>query len=180
MPTWEDAAVREAIQQEKGPLFIATPDETGLDGVAATAYRASPDGVARLGFMVAHSVDHECPPVEDWDEEVLALAQHMADCLTDCAQPLVLAGTSCGSEAVIRAAVNVARALQGTGRKPWLSFTVPECNSMGAAMMGGGTLEDALQALEEGRADTVVIAENDVFRRMEEQPPERSSTARST
>ncbi len=169
VPTWEDAAVREAIQQEKGPLFIATPDETRLDGVAAATIRGAPDEVARLGFMVAHSVDHECPPVEDWDEEVLALAQHMADCLADCTQPLVLAGTSCGSEAVIRAAVNVARALHVTGHKPWLSFTVPECNSTGAAMMGGGTLEDALTALEEGRADTVVIAENDVFRRLEEE-----------
>jgi NADH-quinone oxidoreductase subunit G len=167
VPTWEDAAVREAIQQEKGPLFIATPGQTRLDDMAATAYRASPDEVARLGFMVAHSVDHECPPVEDWDEEVLSLAQHMAESLTDCSQPLVIAGTSCGSTAVIRGAANVARALHNVGLKAWLSFTVPECNSMGAAMMGGGTLEDAVKALAEGRADTVVIAENDVLRRLD-------------
>lgn len=35
VPAWEDAAVREALQQARSPLFIATPGSTRLedDGV---------------------------------------------------------------------------------------------------------------------------------------------------
>ncbi len=40
IPRWLDHAVREAIQDDKGPLFIATPSATKLDDVAAETYRA--------------------------------------------------------------------------------------------------------------------------------------------
>ena len=33
IPAWHDAAVREAIQQERGPLFIATSAATRLDEI---------------------------------------------------------------------------------------------------------------------------------------------------
>ncbi len=42
IPRWQDAAVRDAAQQETSPLFIATPDATRLDDVAARAFRAAP------------------------------------------------------------------------------------------------------------------------------------------
>ena len=48
------AAVREAVQQTKGPVFIATPDKTGLDDVATRTYRAAPDDVARLGRNIGY------------------------------------------------------------------------------------------------------------------------------
>ena len=60
---WNDAAVREALQQEKGPLFIATTDSTRIDDIATAVYRAAPDDLARLGFAVAHEIDPACPPV---------------------------------------------------------------------------------------------------------------------
>jgi NADH-quinone oxidoreductase subunit G len=68
---------------------------------------------------------------------------------------------------VIQAAANVAAALQRTGRSPRLSLTVPECNSFGAAFFDGGPLEAALDAVRKGTADTVIVAENDLFRRMD-------------
>ena len=58
IPLWDDRAVREAIQHEKGPLFIAASQDTWLDRDAATASTmAAPDDVARLGFAVAHHID---------------------------------------------------------------------------------------------------------------------------
>ena len=51
-------------------------------------------------------------------------------------RPLVVSGPGCGSEAVMQAAANVARALLAAGRNAGLCFTVPECNSVGLAMMG--------------------------------------------
>jgi NADH-quinone oxidoreductase subunit G len=72
----------------------------------------------------------------------------------------VISGASCASEAVIQAAANVAMAAQAA-----LSFTVPECNTVGAALIGGRPLSAAFQAVRDGHADTVIILENDLYRR---------------
>ena len=48
-------------QDEKAPLFIATPSATRLDDVAAACYRGAPDDLARLGFAVAHALDPKAP-----------------------------------------------------------------------------------------------------------------------
>ena len=42
---------------------------------------------------------------------------------------------------------------------------MPECNSLGLALMGGGSLSDAFKAVQEREADTVIILENDLYRR---------------
>ncbi len=54
---WNDAAVRAALQTERGPLFIATTHGTDLDAAATQAYHAAPQDIARLGFAVANKVD---------------------------------------------------------------------------------------------------------------------------
>jgi NADH-quinone oxidoreductase subunit G len=46
-----------------------------------------------------------------------------------------------------------------------LSFTAPECNTVGATLMGGNPLSAAFQAVRNGDADTVIILENDLYRR---------------
>src|SRR5512135_1806842 len=81
IPEWDDAAVREATQENKGPLFIAAPIATKLDDVATTAYQAAPDDVARLGFAIAHELNDRAPEVADLSAEVRALAQQIAHAL---------------------------------------------------------------------------------------------------
>jgi NADH-quinone oxidoreductase subunit G len=78
---------------------------------------------------------------------------------------LIVSGTSLGSGETIDAAAQVAWALARRGKHPRLNFVVPESNSMGAAMMAGGTLEEALSAVDAGQADTVIVLENDLYAR---------------
>src|SRR5882724_5845165 len=165
IPAWDDAVVREAVQQEKGPLFIATPYSTKLDDVATQTYHAAPDDLARLGFAVAQALSPEIPPVMGVPDEVRALAGRIAQALLEAERPLIVSGISCGSEAVIQAAANVAWALCGNGHAAELCFTVPECNNLGLGLMGGGSLNAAFKAVHAGAADTVVILENDLYRR---------------
>ncbi len=65
---------------------------------------------------------------------------------------------------MIQAAANVAWALCRGGHAAELSFAVPECNSLGLGLVGGGTLHDAFQAVEQGAADVVIVLENDLYR----------------
>jgi NADH-quinone oxidoreductase subunit G len=155
VPLWLDFGVRDAIQDAKGPLYIATPFRTRLDDVATATFRAAPDDLARFGFAVAHALDSRAPVSQDWP-----LAGEIARALKAARKPLVISGLSCASDGVIQAAANVAMAAHAA-----LSFTAPECNTVGAALVGGNSLSSAFQAVRDGRADTVMILENDLYRR---------------
>jgi NADH-quinone oxidoreductase subunit G len=165
IPEWDDAAVREAVQDRKGPLFIASVAATRLDDAATTTVHAAPDDLARLGFAIAHAIDPACADPGDAVPGGSELVNRVAATLRDAAHPLVVAGTGAGSEALIHAAANVAWALTAVGRPARLAFAVPECNSLGVAMLGGMDLDAAASALERGEADTLVVVENDLFRR---------------
>lgn len=162
---WNDAAVREVVQDQKGPLYIATPGATKLDKIATKTYNAVPDDIARLGFAVAHALQDAAPAAPDISEEIASLAEEIAGALKSAARPLVIAGTSSGSPAVIQAAANVAWALMAADKPAGLSYTVPEPNSLGLSLMGARDLQAAYEVLESGDADTLVILENDLERR---------------
>ncbi|SUG32295.1 NADH dehydrogenase I chain G [Salmonella enterica subsp. arizonae] len=65
---------------------------------------------------------------------------------------------------MIQAAANVAKALKSRGADVGITMIARSVNSMGLGMMGGGSLDDALSELETGRADAVVVLENDLHR----------------
>jgi NADH-quinone oxidoreductase subunit G len=163
IPRWLDHAVREAVQDDKGPLFLAAPGATRLDDIAARTFRAAPDEIARLGFAVARALD-QTAPFTNMSGEAVALATHIAQVLKNANRPLVVAGSGLNSEAIVEAAANVARALHATGKDVRLSFTVPECNSMGLALMAAAPLSGALEAAKS--ADAVIVLENDLARRL--------------
>jgi NADH-quinone oxidoreductase subunit G len=163
MAGWLDHAAREAIQEERGLLLVATPAATKLDDVAQT-YRAAPDDVARLGAAIARAIDPEAPAVEGLPESVQHLATQAAAALRDAERPAVIAGLSLQTGALIQAAANVANALSRKGRSAGILFVTPECNSLGVGQLAGNDLEAALQS----DADTVIILENDLFER---EPP---------
>ena len=182
IPAWDDAAVREAEEAVPGTvsgpeavleaarpikadLYMATPHSTKLDDMAAGTYYAAPDDLARLGFAMAHVLDPNAPDAPGLPEELRRKAETVAAALKRADSPLVLSGVGCESEAVMHAAANVAWALCACGREAALCFTMPECNTLGVALMGGGSIEAALEALRSGAADTVAILENDLYRR---------------
>jgi NADH-quinone oxidoreductase subunit G len=187
IPAWEDAAIREAIQQQRGPVYVATPAASDLEELATESFRGTPQDIARLAFEVSRRLDPESPAVEV-DESTGALARRIAGALRDCRHPLVVCGTSLASAELVQGACNVAWALTRAGAQARLSFVAPECNSMVAAFLDGGSLEDAVEAAASagggsvpqpadkaetpGAASgaTVVIVENDLTRRL---PPDQ-------
>ncbi len=169
IPKWHDAAVRGLTQDNHGPLFIATPAATDLDDIATELQRSAPEDVARLGFAVAHELDSQASAVDELTAASKQLAKRIASALLKAEQPLVVAGTASGSVDVIKAAAAVATAL-GVARSkakiapPFLFLTLPECNSMGLALMHAKPLAEALQQTD-GSGGAVVVLENDLYRR---------------
>ncbi|MGE5808382.1 MAG: molybdopterin-dependent oxidoreductase, partial [Nitrospirota bacterium] len=168
IPAWDDNAVRSALQDETGPLFITSITDTKLDDVSAKTFHAAPDDLARLGFAVARELNPEAPDVPDLPDDHRRLAKEIADALKTAKRPLVISGASLGSASVIRAAANIAWSLCESGKPAELCFTVPECNSIGAGLLGGrnfGELLHSSPAQPEGSIDAVIILENDLYRR---------------
>lgn len=164
IPQWHDAAAREIIQDKKGPLFIATVSTTKLDEVATGTFQAAPDDIARLGYAIANLLDPALPEVKNLSQEAATFARHVADALMAAKRPVIISGMSCDCATVIKAAANVTWALHKKNTQTGIVFTLPECNSMGLAMIGGHRLNSAFNAVINDHADTVIIIENDLYR----------------
>lgn len=164
IPEWNDAAAKEYIQNEKGPIYIACVTSTKLDDVATQTLKAAPDSIARLGFMVAYYIDGSQPKVEGISSAEDALAKAIADSLLKAERPAIISGTSCGNAAMIKAASNIAQSLNKRNPKAGIALTLGECNSLGLAMLNGKSMKHAFDAVSNGGADTVIILENDLYR----------------
>ncbi len=161
---WQIAAILNIGQRAKHPLFVTNVDDTRLDDIAAWTYRAPVEDQARLGFAIAHALDNSAPAVDCIEPELQSKIDVIVQALAGAKKPLIISGTNAGSLEVIQAAANVAKALKGRGADVGITMIARSVNSMGLGIMGGGSLEEALTELETGRADAVVVLENDLHR----------------
>lgn len=162
--SWQIAAIMNINRHIRHPLFVTNVDQTCLDDIAVWSYWAPVDEQARLGFAIAHALDKTAPAVNDLNASLQDKIDVVVQELASAKKPLIISGSSAGSEAVIAASANVALALKRRGREVGITFVVANANSMGLAMMGGGSLDDALSELEQGAADSVIVLENDLYR----------------
>jgi NADH-quinone oxidoreductase subunit G len=166
IPLWLDQAAREAVQGDKGPLFLATPYATKLEDIATEMLHAAPDDIARLAFAVAHEIDAEAPEVQNLRESRRMLAAAIARALLAAERPLVIAGCSLGGIAAIEGAAQIAWALKKRGRDNIrLAFTTPEANSFGLGMFAAGSVDRALEEARQRNFRAAIVLENDLFRR---------------
>ncbi|CAM3568966.1 NADH-quinone oxidoreductase subunit NuoG [Rahnella bruchi] len=165
---WQIAAVQNIGQHAKHPLFITNVDNTKLDDIAAYNYRAPVDEQARFGFAIAHALDNSAPAVSDLAEGLNKKIDVIVQALTGARKPLIITGTNAGSDAIIEAAANIAKALKVAGSDVGITFVASAANSIGLSMIGGGTLDEALELLTRGEADSAIVMENDLYRQASE------------
>jgi len=156
-PDWLAEPVQRIGQEAKSPVYILAATQTRLADVATGEVVASPNDIARLGFAVAQAVAGET--ITGLDDSASAFAQTIADTLKAAKKPLIISGTSLQDAAIMEAAAQVA---QNLGAHAGLSLTVPEVNSMGLALLGGLSLEQAFAQ----DYDAVIVVENDLYRRL--------------
>ena len=163
---WQIAAILNIGQNAKHPLFVTNVDQTRLDDIAAWSYRAPVEDQARLGFAIAHELDESAPAVTDIDKSLAGKIDVIVQALAGAKKPLIISGTNSGSEAMIQAAANVAKALKNRGADVGITLLATATNSVGLGLIGGKSLDVALSELESGAADAVIIMENDLYRHL--------------
>ena len=154
IPLWMDHGVRDALQDSKGPLYIATPYATRLDEVATATFRGAPDDLARLGYAVAHALDPVAPSAQDFP-----LIAEIANALKTAKKSLVISGMS------FQPSRHGSGRQCGDGRTRGYSADCPRMQHRGRVLFGGSPLTAAFEAVKDGSADTVIILENDLYRR---------------
>ena len=166
LETWQDAAIRNLAQEQRSPLYIASVAATRLDDVATEQVSLTPDDIARLGSAIGVHIAGRS--TADLDESLQTRAETIAAALQGAQRPLVLSGTGCGSAAILAAAAQITEALCADGKHAMLCLALPEANSLGQAMLSGSAAPDLTQLQQRaanGELDTLVVLENDLYRR---------------
>ncbi len=166
LESWQDAAIRNLAQNERSPLFIAAVGDTPLDDIAELCLSLCPNDIARLGFAVAEIIAGRS--IADIEPTMQEQAEAITKALLEAQRPLIVSGTGCGNAAVLRASAQIANALCQAHNRAMLCLAVPEANSLGQAMLcgaGAPSLGELCRRADAGHVDTLVIVENDLYRR---------------
>ncbi|OQP59633.1 NADH-quinone oxidoreductase subunit G [Niastella vici] len=163
LPAWHDAAVRELVQQERGFLANCTLAGSPLDEISAAILHKAPDDLARIGFAIANRLNTSLPAVQ-LDNDTSSKVAVIASALQQAKHPVIISGTGCYNEALIRAAFDIAAACKTTAAEVRLAYVVPECNSMGLAMMNASSFENAVLRASRAQQVTAIVLENDLYR----------------
>lgn len=166
IPQWDDAAVRESVQGQTGPVYLLTTHHTKLDEIATKAEYAAPDDIAITGFEIVQQITRLSQSANG-DESSQSFTASVARDLLKAKKPLIISGTSLYNTAIIQAAANIAYSLKDNGKDAGLVYAVPEVNSMGMSMLEQKNLDDAIGRAKEGGVDAVIIAENDLYFRVD-------------
>ena len=169
IPVWNAEPVIQVTQDVKSPLFIATPFRDSLDDLAASTFRASYEEIADLGFAIASILSAEATTIKLKNKDQQILAEKIASTLKSAKNPVIISGIHCKNESIIHAACNIATALQTNENRSLLCIVLPECNSMGLELMEGKSLVDLTTLSEKEEIDTLIILENDLYRRATEE-----------
>ncbi len=159
LPLWHDAAIKEYVQEQKGFLANITVVDSPLDEIAKQQQRSAPDDIARIGFTIVQLLDASLPEVSSLDEPLLQQAKAIATVLKTAKKPVIITGISCYNENILKAAVSLTLASKGK-----LNFALPECNSMGLALMQAPSMDQVFDRVQKEADYTVVILENDLYR----------------
>lgn len=160
---WNDAAIREVVQNETGPFFLATPYATKLDEIATTSYFGDTNSLLKLAKLIHQGIQPGATLQSNGDD-MGGFAYQVSKALLASKRPLIVSGTGMMSAVIIHAAAAIASALKSAGKEVGLSYAVPHANSLGLAMIGGGCLEDAMKAAKDGDQPDVIILETNLFR----------------
>ncbi|AKC31995.1 NADH-quinone oxidoreductase subunit NuoG [Candidatus Pantoea carbekii] len=161
---WQAAAVLNIGQKAKYPLFTTNVDKTCLDDIATWSYYASVEDQARFGFAIAHALDKTAPAVTNFDNNLYKPLKIIVEALINSKKPLIISGTHSGSCAIIEASANIAKALKARDSNVGITLLASDANSVGLGMMGGLSLEIALEQVITQKDNALIILENDLYR----------------
>jgi NADH-quinone oxidoreductase subunit G len=185
---WQDAAIRNLAQDERSPLHFIAGAATRLDDIAASITTLAPADQACMARNIADilasgesptptsaSTASDGDKATNNDSSAARVSRICAD-LAAARKPLIICGSGSHNAALIDAAADIARALCDGEREGMLSYCLAECNTLGSALLTGTDnpdLEQLTASAERGELDTLLVLENNLYRRASAELVER-------
>ncbi len=166
VPLWQDIGVRSHAQHARSPLLIASMLATGLDDIAQQTLNASPGVLASTGDQIAQGLGANAVTGDDLADMTAGFVDAAVSVLAAARQPLIVTGISVGERGLLEAAANIVSALRSEECQPRLLICGAESNTFGVSLPDSElAMEAALESVSDGSADTLIVLQNDLFRR---------------
>lgn len=165
IPYWNDAAIREVVQHETGPVFIASPYATKLDEIATSTYFGNTSQLLRVGRKIVSYLNGQSKKDEGNADLESDFVSRLTSALMHANKPLIICGTGMMSRALLKTAYQIADALKKKGKEAGLTYVVPECNSVGLSLLAHNYLDDLFEKTATDSKTNVILMETDLFYR---------------
>ncbi|MCW8125308.1 NADH-quinone oxidoreductase subunit NuoG [Microbulbifer halophilus] len=174
IPLWQDDSVRQ-LGGSPSPILLVGTGTPAMEEIASEILHCTIGQTAAFGAAVRDCLCGREPAAGLLPESQLELARRAAEMLSSAERPLIISGCGSRNGEMIRASAAIACALAEYGESGSdqcdLYLACPEMNSLGIAQLSApdsGRLEELaakLRDTREGIPTTLVILENDLYRR---------------
>lgn len=165
---WDINSVNNISNGYKNPIYIFTTNKTILDDIAYEKIICTKKEITKLGFAIASFIDHKSPKInfKSFNNKNKKILLKFLNNLRCSKRPLIISGCSLKYSLILKSAYNISRAFKFLEKKGSIILNSNESNSIGVTMLGGKSLNWAINKLITNKADAVIILENNIYRRM--------------
>ncbi|ACL30532.1 NADH-quinone oxidoreductase subunit NuoG [Buchnera aphidicola] len=170
IPKWNTSSNIHISEKFKNSLYIMHTHESKLDDISEWSYFASIDKQVNLASSIAYEIDKSSPKVSNLDSELKEKVLLISDRLISSKKTLIISGSHSFSDSIIKASINIAKAIKFRAPDHHVGVTLltSSVNSLGAELLGGMSIESALDDLKKEKADAVIFMEYDLYRSVSE------------
>lgn len=165
---WDINSVNKIYNGYKNPIYIFTTNKTKLDDIANEKIICTKEEIAKIGFAIANFIDHKSPKInlKSFNNKNKKILLKILNKLRCSKRPLIISGCSLKNYLILKSAYNISRAFKFLEKKGSIILTSNESNSIGVTLLGGKSLNWAINKLIKNKADAVIILENNIYRRI--------------
>ncbi|QCI18717.1 NADH-quinone oxidoreductase subunit NuoG [Buchnera aphidicola] len=165
IPKWNASVVSSIAENYKNSLFITHTHETKLDDISEWCYFGSTYDQSKFGSAIAYNLDPTLPIVQGLNSYLLEKASLISKKLLNAKKTLIISGTHSFSTSIIKTAINIAISIKKKkANHVAMTFLTSSANTLGLALIGGISIEEAFKQLTEKKADAVIFMEYDLYR----------------
>lgn len=166
IPKWNVSPNIHISEEFKNSLFILHTHENKLDDISEWSYFAPVHKQVYFASAIACELNPNLPKICNLDpllqEKVLLISKR----LISSKKTLIISGSHSFDSSIIQASINIANAIKikTINHHVGAVFLTASSNALGAELIGGMSIESALQKIKNKQADAIVFMEYDIYR----------------
>ncbi|QCI15850.1 NADH-quinone oxidoreductase subunit NuoG [Buchnera aphidicola] len=166
IPSWNSASIVHLAENVKNSLYIIHTHESKLDDISEWCYYAPVYEQVNFASAIAHEIDKSLPVISNLNSLLKQKALLIANRLVQSKKSLIISGSHSFSSSIIKASINIAKSIKikVSNHHVGMAFLTASCNSLGVGLLGGMSIECALEQFKKEKADAIIFMEYDLYR----------------